>query len=235
VGAAQAGLSATVKVPLSNLDVTLRVLAALLLGGVIGLEREVSHQPAGLRTHIGVALGAALFGIISIHGFDAYANTYQIDVTRVASQVVVGIGFLGGGTIIKQGANIRGLTTAASLWVTAAVGLASGLGILFAATITTFALLLSLVGLRVPRERIRARLARGRGVVILRLAPGASPGPVVEELYKLPNVVIRSVSVSRRGEGTTIEVDLVGPVGVGLPEVVAPVAQRDDVVEVDIA
>jgi putative Mg2+ transporter-C (MgtC) family protein len=229
-----------VKVPLSNLDVTLRVLAALLLGGVIGLEREVSHQPAGLRTHIGVALGAALFGIISIHGFDAYAadrnsNNYQIDVTRVASQVVVGIGFLGGGTIIKQGANIRGLTTAASLWVTAAVGLASGLGILFAATITTFALLLSLVGLRVPRERIRARLARGRGVVILRLAPGASPGPVVEELYKLPNVVIRSVSVSRRGEGTTIEVDLVGPVGVGLPEVVAPVAQRDDVVEVDIA
>lgn len=228
------------RVPLSNLDITIRVLVALVLGGFIGLEREVSHQPAGLRTHIGVALGAALFGVISIHGFNAYAfdrnsNNYQIDVTRVASQVVVGIGFLGGGTIIKQGANIRGLTTAASLWVTAAVGLAAGLGSLFAATITTFALLLSLVGLRAPRERIRARLARGRGMVVLHLAPGADPGPIVEELFKLPDVKIRDVSVSRRGDDTTIQVDLVGPIGKDLPEVVAPVTQRDDVVEVDIA
>lgn len=228
------------KVPLSHLDITLRVLVALLLGGVIGLEREVSHQPAGLRTHIAVALGAALFGIISIHGFNAYAadrnsNNYQIDVTRVASQVVVGIGFLGGGTIIKQGANIRGLTTAASLWVSAAVGLAAGLGSLFAATITTGALLLSLVGLRVPREKVRARLARGRGMVILHLAPGADPAPVVAELYKLRDVKIRDVSISHRDKGAVIEVDVVGPVGVGLPEVVAPVTQRDDVTEVDIA
>src|SRR5438128_8695693 len=77
--------------------VVVRLLAALLLGGAIGLEREVSGQPAGLRTHITVALGAALFGLISVHGFDAYVaprndNNYQIDVTRVASQVVVGIG-----------------------------------------------------------------------------------------------------------------------------------------------
>jgi len=229
-----------VKVALSNLEITLRVLVALGLGGIIGLEREVSHQPAGLRTHIGVCLGAALFGIISIHGFNAYAfdrnsNNYQIDVTRVASQVVVGIGFLGGGTIIKQGANIRGLTTAASLWVTAAVGLAAGLGSLFAATVTTGALLLSLVGLRAPRERVRARLGRGRGTVILRLAPGADPAEVVAELYKLPDVRIRNVSVNRHNHGTRIEVDLVGPVGVDLPEVVAPVTDRDDVVEVDIA
>lgn len=228
------------KVPLSNLDVTLRVLVALVLGGVIGLEREVSHQPAGLRTHIGVCLGAALFGVISIHGFDAYAfdrnsNNYQIDVTRVASQVVVGIGFLGGGTILKQGANIRGLTTAASLWVTAAVGLAAGLGSLFAATVTTGALLVSLVGLRVPREKIRARLARGRGVVIFHLAPGADPGPVVAGLYELPDVTIRDVSISRRDGHTVIEVDLVGPIGADLPQVVAPVTERDDVVEVDIA
>ncbi len=228
------------RVPLSNVDIVVRLLVALVLGGLIGLEREVSHQPAGLRTHIGVALGAALFGVISIHGFAAYAfdrnsNNYQIDVTRVASQVVVGIGFLGGGTIIKQGANIRGLTTAASLWVTAAIGLASGLGSLFAATVTTGAMLLSLVGLRAPRQRIRARLARGRGVVILHLAPGADPAAVVQALYQLPDATIRGVSISRQDEDTTVEVDLVGPVGVDLPHVVAPLTERDDVVEVDIA
>src|SRR3954447_16774107 len=119
-------------------DIVLRLVAGLLLAGAIGLEREVAGQPAGLRTHITVGLGAALFGIISVHGFDAYVagrntNNYQIDVSRVASQVVVGIGFLGAGAILKEGASIRGLTTAASLWATAAIGLAAGLGSFFAA------------------------------------------------------------------------------------------------------
>src|SRR5919202_4028712 len=100
-----------VKVGVDQIDVLLRLLAAVGLGGVIGFERELSDQPAGLRTHIAVALGAALFGVLSVHGFDAYiqdraASNYQVDVTRVASQVVVAIGFLGGGAILKQGANV---------------------------------------------------------------------------------------------------------------------------------
>ena len=107
-------------------DIALRLLAGLLLAGAVGIEREVAGQPAGLRTHITVGLGAALFGILSVHGFDAYVagrntNNYQIDVTRVASQVVVGVGFLGAGAILKEGASIRGLTTAASLWAVAAI------------------------------------------------------------------------------------------------------------------
>ena len=107
------------KVDVSDVDVALRLLAATGLGGAIGLERELSDQPAGLRTHITVALGAALFGVMSVHGFDAYVqlradSNYQIDVTRVASQVVVGVGFLGAGAILKEGLSIRGLTTAAS-------------------------------------------------------------------------------------------------------------------------
>jgi len=229
-----------VPVSVSNLDVTLRMLAALALGSVIGFERELSHQPAGLRTHTAVCLGAALFGVISTHGFDAYAgdrnsSNYQIDVTRVASQVVVGVGFLGGGTIIKQGASIRGLTTAASLWVTAAIGLAAGVGSFFAAAVTTGALFLSLVGLRAPRARIRAKLARGRGTVILELARGAEPGKVIEALYQLEDVTIQGISVSRRDGNATIEVDLVGPLGVNLPELLAPVTEREDVVELDIA
>src|SRR5947209_18988520 len=154
-----AALIGVAKPSLPNGEVALRILVALLLGAAIGLEREVSHQPAGLRTHIAVALGAALFGVISMHGFDAYAqdrnsNNYQIDVTRIASQVVVGIGFLGGGTILKHEGSIRGLTTAASLWVTAAVGLAAGVGSLMAASIGTCAHVGCLVGTRVHRERI---------------------------------------------------------------------------------
>jgi putative Mg2+ transporter-C (MgtC) family protein len=216
------------------------VLAALGLGGMIGLERELSHQPAGLRTHIAVCLGAALFGIISTHGFNAFvadrnSNNYQIDVTRVASQVVVGVGFLGGGTILKHGASIRGLTTAATMWVTAAVGLAVGVGSYFAAFVTTGALLGSLVILRAPRQRIRAKLGRGRGTVIFQLKGGARPGEVIEELYKLPGATIRDINVTRQDHGTGIEVDIVGPLGVDLAELVSPISERDDVVETDIA
>src|SRR6266540_2631417 len=114
-----------------------------------------------------MGLNAALFGFISVYGFDAYVeargySNYQVDVTRVASQVVVGIGFLGAGAILKEGMQIHGLTTAASLWVTSAVGLALGIGNFFAAGVTTAALLVALVGLRAPRRWIRQRLARSR-------------------------------------------------------------------------
>src|SRR5437870_687367 len=126
-------------------DIVIRFLVAVALTGAIGVEREISAQPAGLRTHITLGLGAAVFGLLSVHGFDAYVagrntNNYQIDVSRVASQVVVGVGFLGAGAILKEGASIRGLTTAASLWASAAIGLACGLGSYFAAAMTTVGL-----------------------------------------------------------------------------------------------
>ena len=237
--AATAVLTALIEPPLSDVEVALRIIAALLLGGLIGLEREISHQPAGLRTHIAVALGAALFGVISVHGFDAYvqdraASNYQIDVTRVASQVVVGIGFLGGGTILKHGANVHGLTTAASLWVTAAVGLAAGVGSLMAATVTTAALLISLVGLRAPRERIRRRLARGRATVTIQLRPGSDPPEVIQALLAVPRLEVRNLSLAQNDAGCAIEADVVGPVGVQLSNLLLAVADRADVVDLDI-
>jgi putative Mg2+ transporter-C (MgtC) family protein len=226
--------------PVSDLDVALRIAAALVLGGIIGLEREVRQQPAGLRTHIAVALGAALFGVVSVHGFDAYvqdraASNYQVDVTRVASQVVVGIGFLGGGTILKHGASIRGLTTAASLWVTAAVGLAAGVGSLVAAAITTGALLLSLTGLRVPRRFIRDRLSRGRRTVLIQLGPGADPKGAVEQILALPDVTVRRISLRNGETGKIIEVDLGGPSRIDVSTLFAAIADRADVADVDIA
>ena len=144
-------------------DLILRLLLAAGLAGVLGGERELTEQPAGFRTHILVGLGAALFAIISAYGFqsvvDAAPRQVRADPTRVASQIVVGIGFLGGGAIVKYGASIRGLTTAASLWVTAAVGTAVGLGALLLGFVTTVITLVALVGLRPLRRVLRRRAA----------------------------------------------------------------------------
>src|SRR5881398_863924 len=134
----------------TELELAGRLGAALVLGGAIGLERELTGQVAGLRTHMSVALGAALFGIVSAYGWNEFAavraqTNVQIDVTRVASNIVTGVGFLGGGAILKDGATVRGLTTAASLWVTAAVGLAIAMGSWLPALATTGALLGSFV------------------------------------------------------------------------------------------
>lgn len=223
----------------SNFDIAVRIFTALALGGIIGMEREASHQPAGLRTHIAVALGAALFGVISVHGFDAYVqaradSNYQVDVTRVASQVVVAIGFLGGGTILKHAGSVSGLTTGASLWVTAAVGLAAGVGSLVAAAITTGALLLSLVGLRAPRERIRKKLGRRRGVVVIQMERDKDPREMVDAMLELQDVTVRDISISRREKNLVVEFEVVGPAGMELAKVLGPVAAHPDVVDFDI-
>jgi len=125
----------------------LRMFAAAVLGGIIGLEREYREKAAGFRTHFLVALGSALFMILSQYGFDAAIRempNVSFDPSRIASQVVTGIGFIGAGTIIFQKNEVRGLTTAAGIWVTAAIGLACGTGLYILAAVST---LLVLVGL----------------------------------------------------------------------------------------
>lgn len=121
-------------------ELSLRLVVAMILGALIGTERELRAKDAGFRTHFLVALGSALFCIVSQFGFPEGLR----DSSRVAAQVVSGIGFLGAGTIILQRSKVRGLTTAAGLWVTAAIGLACGTGLYLIATITT---LLALLGL----------------------------------------------------------------------------------------
>lgn len=124
----------------------LRILAAAVFGGIIGLERGYRAKEAGFRTHFLVALGSALFMILSAHGFDGVLTTenHRLDVSRIAAQVVSGIGFIGAGTIIFQKQAVHGLTTAAGLWVTAAIGMAAGAGLFLLATVT---MVLVLIGL----------------------------------------------------------------------------------------
>jgi putative Mg2+ transporter-C (MgtC) family protein len=125
-----------------QLELTIRLVAALALGGVIGWERELQRMPAGFRTHALVALGAAIFTVVSAHGLTGP----QSDPTRIAAQIVSGVGFLGGGAILHHGGTVRGLTTAASLWAVAAVGMAAGAGLLIMAVVST---VLVIIGLEV--------------------------------------------------------------------------------------
>lgn len=106
-----------------------RLFLAMILGGLIGIEREVTNNPAGFRTHTLVCMGAALVMLTSKNVFDTYQGIATLDPLRLGAQVISGIGFLGAGTIIKEGSSVRGLTTAASLWVVACVGLAVGAGL----------------------------------------------------------------------------------------------------------
>lgn len=181
----------------------MRVLVAAGLGALVGIEREMAGQPAGLRTHLTVALGACLFGIVSTLGFDEFVQrreltNIQVDVTRVASNVVVGIGFLGAGVIFRQGSHVRNLTTAATLWVTAAIGLASGVGDHWAGVITTVTLVCALAFLRPVRRLIADSFVRERRAITILLEPGAPAEPVVEALHAAsPDVEVRDVHLGR--------------------------------------
>jgi len=133
-----------------------QLLLAAFLGGLIGLEREYMRKEAGLRTYSLVSLGAALFTIISYEVFELFVGRAEIDFdpTRIIGQIVLGIGFLGAGLIIFRGLHIEGLTTAAGLWVAAAIGTTVGVGLFFLAVFSTFLAILILAGLRMVEEKI---------------------------------------------------------------------------------
>jgi putative Mg2+ transporter-C (MgtC) family protein len=148
--------------PLSLLDLLLRLGASVVLGGAIGFERERRDQPAGLRTHLLVSLASATFMLVSTQFvfYQQYVNdgVVRADVGRIASNVVVGIGFLGGGAILRAGLHIKGLTTAASLWLVAAVGLSAGAGLFSLACLTTLLSLVALIALRYLERRFKNAL-----------------------------------------------------------------------------
>src|SRR6266567_9612720 len=142
-------------------EILLRLAVALLLGAVVGFEREQKEHAAGLRTLALVSLGCALFTIISAYGFLELLTIPHttIDPTRIASYIVAGIGFLGGGTIFlsRQNEKVKGLTTAATIWVIAAIGLACGAGLLLEALATTVLMLFVLVLLPIVERAILPR------------------------------------------------------------------------------
>lgn len=143
-----------------DISVAVRLVIAALLGGIIGLEREVHGRPAGFRTHLLVSLGSCLFVVTSIYFYQKFGNlsgsgAIGVDPGRVAAQVVTGIGFLGAGAIIREKASIRGLTTAACLWVAAAVGIAVGVEMYATSILVTSLAVLNLVFLKKLENRLK--------------------------------------------------------------------------------
>lgn len=128
-----------------NSDIIIRLFLAITLGGIIGLERLFVQKEAGMKTHALVSLGSALFIIISQALLEKYGNFASFDPTRMASQIIVGIGFLGAGLIVLEGSHLRGLTTASGLWVTAGIGMAVGFSLYNIAIITTIFVLVIFV------------------------------------------------------------------------------------------
>ncbi|TML26917.1 MAG: MgtC/SapB family protein [Actinobacteria bacterium] len=208
-------------------EALLRIALAGVLGGLIGLERELREREAGLRTHLLVSVGAALFTIAGAYGFESA----RVDPTRVAAQIVTGIGFLGAGAIIRQGFSVRGLTTAATLWVVAAVGLAAGAGYYSGAVITTAVVLIALWPLRIVAYHLLRRFRAEDGRLFVELPAGTPPGNVIDEVVRT-GVRISSIGVGQEGDRRRLELDVVLPRDVAAPHLVARVADVPDVADV---
>ena len=217
-------------------ELALRLGVAAALTGAIGLERELRERAAGLRTHMLVGVGAALFTIVSAYGWSDFVfNRDQgtiLDPTRIAAQIVTGIGFLGAGAIIRQGLSVRGLTTAAGLWVVAAIGMAAGAGYYTAALIGTGIVLVGLGPIRwlEGAPLIRDLRREGRALEVL-LHPGESIAGVLDVLHDR-TVRISRVEISDVEEGRQVRVEIDLPLGGAGSQLVEDLARREDVTSV---
>jgi len=216
-------------------EALLRLALAAVLGGLIGIERELREREAGLRTHLLVSLGSALFTIVGAYGFHEFlssgATVVRADPTRIAAQIVTGIGFLGAGAIIRQGLSVRGLTTAATLWVVAAVGLACGAGSYGVAVITTVIVLFALYPLRTIAYRGLLRFRPEDGRLIVDLPGGTAPGGVIDAV-EATGARLDSLVVSQEGTRRRLELEVVLARHTHPPGLVSQLAELENVVEV---
>lgn len=176
----------------------LKLILAMVLGGLVGLEREITNRPAGFRTHTLVCMGSALVMITAKYIFGIYHNMVNLDPARLGAQVISGIGFLGAGTIMKDEARVRGLTTAASLWVVACIGLAVGSGLY---QVSIFAALLVYVVL-ILLKKIEALFRRNSGVTVIEMDIRNTPGQIarVTDCMGQLKVVIRDIKIQPSDE-----------------------------------
>jgi putative Mg2+ transporter-C (MgtC) family protein len=193
-----------------RLGVLFKLLLATVLGGAIGLERELAGKPAGLRTNILICIGAVLFMLLSIDvaeiGFSADGHPYG-DTTRIAAQIVSGIGFLGAGAILHSEGAVVGLTSAATVWVVAAIGAAIGAGSYVVAIGSTALIVLVLVGLRPVEARLLSK--RRRVHATIRVKPGLSYG-VIETLIAEQGAHIATSRIFEHDSDCTFELELIG-------------------------
>lgn len=212
--------------------VLLRLGIAAGLGAAIGFERELRERQAGLRTHLVVCLGSALFTLVSAYGFEDFftATGTRIDPTRIAAQIVSGIGFLGAGAIIRQGLSVRGLTTAATLWLVAAIGMAAGAGYYSGAVIATVGALLTLGPLRIVAYKIIRRYRPDVDRLVVDIPAGGSPVPILEVIEQNGAHVV-SLEIAQEGDRRSVALDVQLLPG-RAPGIIAAVGDIDGVLEV---
>jgi putative Mg2+ transporter-C (MgtC) family protein len=211
-------------------EILVRLAAAAALGSVIGFERELREREAGFRTHMLVSVGAALFTLVSAYAWRDFAfsqaSGVTFDPTRIAAQIVTGIGFIGAGAIIRQGLSVRGLTTAATLWMVAAIGMACGAGFYWAGVIATAIALVGLGPLRVVSQRIGDRPRRRE--LEVELEAKASAAPVLAALEQL-GVTVASFSISARADGRIMTCGIELPAADTSENVVPRLGELDEV------
>lgn len=218
---------------LSGLETILRLLAAGALGGAIGFEREFSDQPAGFRTHILVSLGSALFTMVGAYGLGdlLLRDDVRFDPTRIAAQIVTGIGFLGAGAILQRGIRVRGLTTAAALWVTAAIGMAAGFGYWSGAVATTVISLIALYVLKLVQRRY-LRTMRANIHMTLEADHGFNLGRF-EQTVADSGAALQKVAMTRTEHGHQLAVTLSTSKGFSHDTLVREVSALPGVEKVD--
>lgn len=162
-------------------NMLLDILLAMILGFAIGFERELTNKWAGLRTHMLVCMGSCIFTLLSIHAFPVFAHSPQADPARIAAQVLTGIGFIGGGTVLKHGSAIYGLTTAAALWITASIGMACGCGFNRLAIVSTVIVVSVLVLIRIFEKQF---IHRGSKIIRKMSVTFFCPKDIIEDAYK---------------------------------------------------
>jgi putative Mg2+ transporter-C (MgtC) family protein len=207
---------------LGGWEALLRLAVAAGLGAAVGIERELREREAGIRTHLLVSLGSCLFTIVGAYGFADFGS--KVDPTRVAAQIVTGIGFLGAGTIIREGISVRGLTTAGSLWIVAAIGMASGAGYYWPAVAGTALTVLALWPLRALAYHTIERFRPPDRRLVVELKEGT---PLKTLLDLVPDV--RQVEVEDERDRRVVTFELTEPAEEPL---VAQLSDREDVVAV---
>ena len=172
------------------LDAAWKLGLAVLLSGIIGFEREHSHRPAGFRTYILVAVGSALIMLTSVYIAEKYKGQMNVDITRMSGQVVSGIGFLGAGTILREGFSVKGLTTAASLWAVSCIGIAIGAGFIAGAVVATLVIYITLNSLK--KVIVRGKAGKALYVEVKDLAEQV---PKISKLIKRTGTVVHSMEI----------------------------------------
>jgi putative Mg2+ transporter-C (MgtC) family protein len=219
---------------ISDAEILLRLAIVVVLCGAIGLERQARDQIAGLRTHVIVGLGAGLFTLVSAYAFTSPGSSGG-DPTRIAAQVVSGVGFLGAGVILRYGATVRGVTTAAALWISAAIGMATAAGFYVGAIATTVIALVTLAALRRLKPVMRRRLAGETLRLEVGLVPGASIRTLLEWLRRR-NLRVEGLESHVHEDGTErVQLDVREAAPLDVDSILADLSKLDQVARIDLA